>query len=333
MRASRCGCGRRPAPSWVITRSPTESARSLVATRTRSADGAADASPRSSSRPASRSPKVRCGAPTARSSSRASPRARCSACGPTRTAPRCAPTTRGGANGAALAADGSILVTQNGGIDFSQLPGVFGDLPDAGPGRRPGCNSPRPTARSSYLADDGLLGPNDLAVAADGDVYFTDPGHFPPPETSSSAGSWSTDATDRCARSPTASTTATASRSSPTARVVVVERRGLQRVHADGSREWVIEKLGAGRRRRLLPRRRRPLLRRVDDRARHPRRRSRRHRSSTSCRSRARASRTNCCFGGADLRTLFVADAIPGDLVAFEGCPRPASPSRPGPAA
>ncbi|HMF05114.1 MAG TPA: hypothetical protein VKH17_09890, partial [Acidimicrobiia bacterium] len=30
--------------------------------------------------------------------------------------------TGGGANGAALAADGSILVTQNGGIDFSKMP-------------------------------------------------------------------------------------------------------------------------------------------------------------------------------------------------------------------
>ena len=30
--------------------------------------------------------------------------------------------TGGGANGAALSADGSILVTQNGGMDFSKLP-------------------------------------------------------------------------------------------------------------------------------------------------------------------------------------------------------------------
>src|SRR4029078_10016408 len=42
--------------------------------------------------------------------------------------------TNGGANGAALAAGGSILVTQNGGIDFSMLPvGVLGDLPAAVP--------------------------------------------------------------------------------------------------------------------------------------------------------------------------------------------------------
>src|ERR1043165_7017204 len=39
------------------------------------------------------------------------------------------PGTGGGANGAALAADGSTLVTQNGGIDFSKIPGVFATFP------------------------------------------------------------------------------------------------------------------------------------------------------------------------------------------------------------
>jgi gluconolactonase len=43
---------------------------------------------------------------------------------------------------------------------------------------------------------------------------------------------------------------------------------------------------------------------------------------------------TNCCFGGPDLRTLYVADAIPGSLVAFEHCPTPGLPlaTWPGPA-
>ena len=109
----------------------------------------------------------------------------------------------------------------------------------------------------------------------------------------------------------------------PDGTVVVVERRGLQRVYPDGSREWVIEKLGRGRRRRLLPRRRRPLLRRVDDRARHPRRRRPTARSLDFLEIDGEGLTTNCCFGGDDLRTLFVADAIPGNLVAFEGMPTP----------
>jgi hypothetical protein len=43
---------------------------------------------------------------------------------------------------------------------------------------------------------------------------------------------------------------------------------------------------------------------------------------------------TNCCFGGPELRTLFVADALPGTLLAFEGMPTPGLPLPlwPGPA-
>ena len=51
-------------------------------------------------------------------------------------------------------------------------------------------------------------------------------------------------------------------------------------------------------------------------------------RSSTSCPIEGEGLTTNCCFGGDDLRTLFVTDAIPGNLVAFEGMPdaRPPAP-------
>ncbi len=89
--------------------------------------------------------------------------------------------TSGGANGAALAADGSILVTQNGGIDFSVLPGVFADLPLCVPAV-PGLQLATPDGNVTYLSDAGYLGPNDLAVSLDGEIYFTDPGHYPPHE-------------------------------------------------------------------------------------------------------------------------------------------------------
>lgn len=41
---------------------------------------------------------------------------------------------------------------------------------------------------------------------------------------------------------------------------------------------------------------------------------------------------TNCCFGGPDLRTLYVTDALPGALLAFEHMPVPgrALPAWPG---
>jgi gluconolactonase len=40
---------------------------------------------------------------------------------------------------------------------------------------------------------------------------------------------------------------------------------------------------------------------------------------------------TNCCFGGADGRTLFATDGIPGQLVAWEGMPTPGLPLTPWP--
>src|SRR5690242_13826244 len=60
--------------------------------------------------------------------------------------------TNGGANGAALAAGGSILVTQNGGIDFSKLPVSMGTMPSSEPAT-PGLQLARPNGTVTYLAD------------------------------------------------------------------------------------------------------------------------------------------------------------------------------------
>ena len=105
--------------------------------------------------------------------------------------------TPAAARTAPLAADGSILVTQNGGIDFSQLPASSTSTPPYVGPATPGLQLATPTATVAYLADDGFNAPNDLAIAADGDVFFTDPGHYPPPEPSSSAACWATNATAR----------------------------------------------------------------------------------------------------------------------------------------
>ena len=86
--------------------------------------------------------------------------------------------TGGGANGAALAADGSILVTQNGGIDFSKLP-IAAEF--AYREATPGVQLVTLDGEVRYLVDEGLHAPNDLVVGADGTVYFTDPPHYPPP--------------------------------------------------------------------------------------------------------------------------------------------------------
>jgi gluconolactonase len=81
--------------------------------------------------------------------------------------------TVGGANGAALAADGGFLVTQNGGIDFSVFE-FFGPLP---PPRtvRSGLQRVAPDGTVGHLTTEPLQQPNDLCVARDGTVYFTDP--------------------------------------------------------------------------------------------------------------------------------------------------------------
>ncbi len=55
--------------------------------------------------------------------------------------------TGGGANGAALAADGSMLVTQNGGIDFAAL-GLYDVIRPSTARRRRDCSSRAPTAAS-----------------------------------------------------------------------------------------------------------------------------------------------------------------------------------------
>jgi gluconolactonase len=239
--------------------------------------------------------------------------------------------TSGGANGAALAADGSILVTQNGGIDFSKLPGVFAALPACVPAV-PGLQLAAPDGTVTYLAERAFRGPNDLAITSDGTVYFTDPGHFPPTE----------DGTGRVmvyARDGSVSTFAAgfyycngiAIEADGT--VVVVERRGLQRVHADGSREWVVAKLGQGGGdgfcldvdgRFYVASTIEHGIRVVDP-------------DGTIVDFlpiEGEGLTTNCCFGGDDLRTLYVTDALPGNLVAFEGMPTPGRPlpAWPGPA-
>jgi gluconolactonase len=230
---------------------------------------------------------------------------------------------RGGANGAALAADGSILVTQNGGIDFSRLPIPMPDTVVYDP-VAPGLQLAHRDGHVEYLAATALHGPNDLAVAANGDVYFTDPGHYPPPD----------DCIGRVMVYDTNGDVREFARDffycngivfEPDGTVVVVERRGLQRVFPDGSKEWVIEELGTGggdgfccdvdgnfyvastieHGIRIVDRNGSILDFLPID---------------------GNGVTTNCCFGGPDLRTLFVADALPGNLVAFSGMPTPGLP-------
>jgi len=87
--------------------------------------------------------------------------------------------TGGGANSAQRAADGGFVVAQNGGYDFRPIAPLLGLAEDSIPPYAPappGLQRVSPSGDVIYLTDAGLLAPNDLVVAADGTIYFTDPG-------------------------------------------------------------------------------------------------------------------------------------------------------------
>jgi gluconolactonase len=231
--------------------------------------------------------------------------------------------TGGGANGAALADDGSILVTQNGGIDFSQM-GLFDEPPSFRPGT-PGLQLASADGnRVTYLADDGLHAPNDLAIGADGDVYFTDPGHYPPAtEDGGRVMVYGRDGSVRAFASGFYFCNGIAFE--PDGTMVVVERQGLQRVHPDGDRDWLIEHLGRGAgdgfcfdadARAYVASTIEHGVRVVD------------HDGTVVdfLEIEGKGLTTNCCFGGDDLRTLYATDAIPGRVVAWEHMPTPGLP-------
>jgi gluconolactonase len=230
--------------------------------------------------------------------------------------------TGGGPNGAALAADGSMLVTQNGGIDFSRL-GLFAEPPAYRP-TVPGLQHARADGTVVYLADDGFLAPNDLVVASDGRVFFTDPPHHPPPPEPSGR----IMVMDRDGRVEVFAEEFQYCNGivlTPAGDVVVVEARGLQLVRADGSREWVIEELGPGGGDGFC----------VDVDGRYYVASTNEHgvRVLESDGSvvdfleiPGEGITTNCCFGGPDLRTLYATDALPGNVVAWEGLPTPGLP-------
>ncbi|MGH9031873.1 MAG: SMP-30/gluconolactonase/LRE family protein [Acidimicrobiia bacterium] len=235
--------------------------------------------------------------------------------------------TGGGPNGIALGTDGTFVVTQNGGIDFAAM-GVFGDAPYRPV--KPGLQVVRPKGKVSYLADVGFQAPNDLVVAPDGTVFFTDPPPYPPPEHPLGR-VW--------AYEPDGNVHVIASRFAycngialdRERDIVVVEGRGLQRLRRDGEREWIVEHLGPGggdgfcldadgnfyvaatvdHGVRVIS----PEGAELD-----------------FLGIEGKGVTTNCCFGGADNRTLFATDAVPGRVVAWEGLPTPGLPLTPWPA-
>jgi gluconolactonase len=234
----------------------------------------------------------------------------------------------GGANSAAPATGGGFVVTQNGGIDFSRLPAARASMPPYAP-ITPGIQYVAPDGAVRYLYDDGFLAPNDLTATSDGTFYFTDPPHHPPPPEPTGR-VHVVDPEGSCRVLADGFLYCNGIALEPGGTLVVVEARGLLRLAPDGTREWIVEHLGdnAGD----------GLALDVDGRI-------------YACCTGDHAVRvfepdgteveryqltgdglvTNCCFGGADLRTLFVTEGMPGSVVAFEGMPTPGLPVHPIP--
>jgi gluconolactonase len=227
----------------------------------------------------------------------------------------------GGTNACAPVSDGGFLITQNGGIDYA-VTGMYADPPPYVP-ITPGIQRALPDGSVSYVLDDGYNAPNDLVVTDDGILYFTDPGHFPPPDPPIGR---------VMARYPDGRVAVLASglqypngiALEPDGGIVIVERHGLHRVLPDGTTEPVVEAIGEmggdgfcldvegnfycatvtehgvrvfspeGKELDWLP---------------------------IPAPAGGIGVTTNCCFGGADGRTLFATDGLPGQVVAWEGLP------------
>jgi len=242
--------------------------------------------------------------------------------------------TGGGANGATPTADGGFLVTQNGGLDFAAI-GMFSDPPEVRPVPS-GIQHVAPDGTVTYLASDGLQAPNDLVVAADGTLYFTDPPAYPlPADVRGRVMALRTDGSVRVVAEGFFYPNGIGIGAEGL--LVVVENGqqsgradfGLVRLHPDGRRERFADRTGDG------------FCTDVEGRIYlaggvH---------GVTVLEPDGRVVEvlglpgagvtTNCCFGGPDGRTLFATEAVPGGVWAWEamptaGAPVVAWPGRPG---
>ena len=244
----------------------------------------------------------------------------------------------GGANSAHLASDGGFVVTNNGGIDFTVFAVHLGLDPAKIPYRPgPPClQRVAPDGRVTTLASEGLQAPNDLAVAKDGTIYFTDP---PPHGGTQHQGKkdgrfWAYHPKSH----PKPGLRQIASgfeycngvALSPDGRVLIVEGRGLLWIDpATGAREWFIEQLPGespgdgfafdldGRLYCAAPM---DHCIRIFDKG---------GKQLDVVELGPTALPTNCCFGGADRRTLFTTELTPGRVCAIEGLPTPGLPLGP----
>ncbi|MHB8669571.1 MAG: SMP-30/gluconolactonase/LRE family protein, partial [Acidimicrobiales bacterium] len=221
----------------------------------------------------------------------------------------------GGANGAVLANDGGMAVTQNGGMDTSALAGLFDWEPPPVRSAEPGLQRVAADGSVSYLARDGFNAPNDLAVAPDGTLYFTDPGRYPPPEPPiGRVMALDPDGGIRVVGGEFWFCNGIAFDTA--GRLVIVEKAGLMRLEPDGGRSWLIQTLGRGGGdgfcfdsdgRAYVASTIEHGVRVIDV-------------DGTEVdflEIGGRGVTTNCCFGGRNRRDLYATDAVPGRVVVW----------------
>jgi len=237
--------------------------------------------------------------------------------------------TGGGANGAALCADGGFLVTQNGGLDFEAV-GMFENPPPYRPAQ-PGLQRAAPDGNVTYLTPDTLRSPNDLVVAPDGTVYFTDPPPWPlPDEALGRVWAYRRDGTLELILDGLWYPNGIGLERDGS--LIIVENGlmgrphfGLIRRQADGSLDRFVEQTGDG------------FCIDVDGRlyvaggihgvtVLEPD-----GRVVEVMKLPGAGVTTNCCFGGPDGRTLYATDAVPGGVWAWEDMPAAGLPLTPWP--
>lgn len=230
----------------------------------------------------------------------------------------------GGANNLVVASDGGALVAQNGGVDANLvMPQNYPEmdpLPECIP-TTPGLMHVRPSGEASYVINSGVNAPNDMAAAPDGTLYFTDPGN-PFNEVK---------ATPRVMRLTTGGELSALAEGGfdycngivvDDGGLLVTDHGGVWRIGFDGTREWAVEFEGGvdgialdidGR--MYVAGSGDGIVRIIED-----------GKIVDTLRVAERGLITNACFGGPELRDLYVTDAVSGAVSVFPGMPTPGRP-------
>ncbi len=243
----------------------------------------------------------------------------------------------GGANSAQLASDGGFVVTQNGGMDFRKFADNLGIDAERIPyvPAAPGLQRVTPDGEVVYLADQGFSAPNDLIVAPDGTIYFTDPPQLGGADIDSGIGEgrfWAYDPDGGARQIAGGMRYDNGVALSPEGRLLIVEGNGLAWIDPDsGELDWWVERLPGdssgdgfcfdveGQLYLATPM---DHCIRVLDRG---------GKQLDQIDLGADAFPTNCCLGGSDGRTLFTTELSPGRVCAIEGLPAAGLPLTPWP--